>query len=150
MARFRKQNLVPFRITGLHDQVVLDSVTNAYGAVYEILNSKGLSTEVLDENEIIVCIDDEGGVSGPSCGLAVSVAIYSLAVSQAPKKRFGITGKISPDGRVCAIGGVEAKYSACEVNNLPIMMPSQNEEIAPSETCVKVSHLQEAIALIFD
>lgn len=95
VARFRKQNLVPFRITGLHDQVVWDSVTNAYGAVYEILISKGLSTAVLDENEITVCIDDERLISGPSCGLAVSVAIYSLALSQAPKKRFGITGKIS-------------------------------------------------------
>jgi ATP-dependent Lon protease len=70
----------------------------------------------------------EGSVpkDGPSAGVAITTAIYSLFMNKKIKNTIGITGEISLDGIVTQIGGLDLKI-------LGGMKAGVNEFIYPEE-----------------
>jgi tetratricopeptide (TPR) repeat protein len=49
--------------------------------------------------------------AGPSCGLAVALALVSALQSVPLEPRFAYTGEVAADGRVLAVGGLDDKLS---------------------------------------
>jgi predicted S18 family serine protease len=61
-------------------------------------------------------------VSGPSAGAAMTLLAISALVHKPLRQNFTITGTISEDGSIGAVGGVYDKVSAASSDNVKIML----------------------------
>jgi ATP-dependent Lon protease len=68
-----------------------------------------------------------GNIDGPSAGLAIFLALYS-AVTQTPLPQdVAITGELSIQGKVRAVGGVVEKlYAARQAGMRSVLIPKEN------------------------
>ncbi|HEX8528522.1 MAG TPA: S16 family serine protease, partial [Cytophagales bacterium] len=73
---------------------------------------------------------------GPSAGITMALALYSLAAGKAVRSEVAMTGEISLTGKVLPIGGVREKtIAARRVGITEIILPEENrkdfEELPP-------------------
>ena len=66
---------------------------------------------------------------GPSAGITMALALYSLATNKAVKKGIGMTGELTLTGRILPIGGIREKtIAARRVEVFELIFPSENKK----------------------
>ena len=91
-------------------------------------------------------------VDGPSAGLAITLAIFSAVTSLPLRQDVAVTGEVSLQGQVKAIGGVYEKvYGAKQAGMKAILLPGENakgvKEVRGIDV-VFVSNVQEALDVV--
>lgn len=84
----------------------------------------------LDNNEIHIHFP-EGAIKkdGPSAGITITTALIGLALNKPIDQEIGMTGEISLNGKVLAIGGVKEKTMAATREGIKkLIFPYANEK----------------------
>ncbi|MDD2433502.1 MAG: magnesium chelatase domain-containing protein, partial [Clostridia bacterium] len=94
-----------------------------------------------------------GKIDGPSAGLAICLVIYSAIMGVPLRQDVAVTGELSIQGRVKAVGGVFEKiYGAHQAGITKILIPQENKADIPNELgkleVVFVKTIEEALAQI--
>jgi ATP-dependent Lon protease len=68
-----------------------------------------------------------GNIDGPSAGLAIFLALYSAVTKTPIPQDLAITGELSIQGKVRAVGGVVEKlYAARQAGMRRVLVPKEN------------------------
>ncbi len=100
-------------------------------------------------------INTPGGapVDGPSAGVAIAVSVFSAITGRAVAPGIAMTGEISINGSIRAVGGVKEKvWAAKRAGAALVIVPSENiDEVrdAKGVHVVGVKHIKEVIRLAF-
>lgn len=112
---FVSTNFLELKLTGLQGDVMKESMNVAKTLAWSLLKKdkitklfKGFAETKLQGLHIHV---PDGGTKkdGPSAGTAITIAIYSLFTGKKIRKDIAITGEISLQGTVGAIGALDLK-----------------------------------------
>lgn len=125
-----------------------DSVFNAAAVVRKVTGKD------LADYDIHINIIGGGRIDGPSAGTAIVAAVVSAITGQPVRQDVAVTGEISIQGRIKAVGGVfEKAYGAKQAGITTMVIPKENQQdipvghldldIRPLET------IEEALAIIF-
>ena len=103
-----------------------DSIFNAAAVVRKITGSD------LNDYDIHANVIGGGRIDGPSAGAALVAAVLSAITSRAVRQDTAITGEISVQGRIKAVGGVlEKAYGAKQAGASRMIIPKENERDIP-------------------
>jgi ATP-dependent Lon protease len=95
---------------------------------------------------------------GPSAGMAIAVALFSLMTGKPVKEKIAFTGEITLRGAVLPVGGIKQKVIGAKVAGVEeIVMPAENEkdleEVRPDFksglTINFVKKIEEVFAIAF-
>jgi ATP-dependent Lon protease len=104
-----------------------DSVFNAAAVVRKITGQD------LADYDIHVNIIGGGRIDGPSAGTAIVAAIISAVTGRGIRQDCAITGEISIQGKVKAVGGVfEKAFGAKQAGITTIVIPKENDKDIPA------------------
>ena len=114
---YPSSSFLELQLTGLQGDAMKESMNVAKSLAWSLTdnNTKKEWLEYFKETKCqglhIHC--PEGGISkdGPSAGAAITTAIYSLLTKQKIKNDIAITGEITLNGDVTAIGGLDLKLT---------------------------------------
>ncbi len=121
-----------------------DSVFNASSVL------RKLTGEDLLNYDMHVNIIGGGRIDGPSAGLAISLAIYSAVTGKQLRQDLAVTGELSIQGRVKAVGGIFEKiYGAKQAGMSSIIIPRENHADVPNNLqgieLIMVATIEEAL-----
>lgn len=124
-----------------------DSVFNAAAVV------RAITGEDVANYDIHVNIIGGGKIDGPSAGAAILTAIVSAITHKPIRQDVAITGEISVQGKVKAVGGVfEKAYGARQAGITTLIIPQENAtDIPPAHlglTVYPVSSADEALQIL--
>lgn len=103
-----------------------DSVFNAASVI------RKLTGEDISNYDIHVNIIGGGRIDGPSAGTAILTAIISALQNRPFRQDVALTGEISIQGKVKAVGGVFEKiYGAKQAGMKAVVVPKENEQDVP-------------------
>lgn len=104
-----------------------DSVFNASSVL------RRLSGEDILSYDLHVNVVGGGRIDGPSAGAAITLAIYSAITSKPLRQDTAITGEISIQGKIKAVGGIFEKiYGAKQAGMTKCIVPWENRADVPS------------------
>jgi ATP-dependent Lon protease len=116
--------------TGQLGSVMVESSEIAYTFIRSFMNGSEKAREFFKKNFIHLHVPAGATPKdGPSAGITMAMAIYSLAVDQPVKPGMAMTGELTLTGRVMPIGGVKEKVMAAKralVTNL--IFPEENRK----------------------
>ena len=132
---FLSSNFLDLKLTGMQGDVMKESMSVA----------KTLALTLLNKNENKKCIDffektknqgihihvPEGATpkDGPSAGVAITMAIYSCLTNKIIKNNIAITGEVSLQGNITAIGGLDLKIlGGINAGITCFIFPKQNKK----------------------
>jgi ATP-dependent Lon protease len=126
-----------FKQTGQLGAVMVESAELAYTYVRSFLDGDATAKSFLQKR--FVHLHVPAGATpkdGPSAGITMAAALYSLARGIPPRKGFAMTGELTLTGRVMPIGGVKEKSIAAKRAKLTeLIFPEDNrkdfEELPP-------------------
>jgi ATP-dependent Lon protease len=105
-----------------------DSVFNALAVLRKVTGKDA------GDYDIHVNIIGGGRVEGPSAGAAIFLAIYSAVEGIPLRQDVAITGELSIQGHVRAVGGVPEKiYGAHQIGVEKVLVPVENAKELPGE-----------------
>lgn len=105
-----------------------DSVFNA-ASVF-----RKLTGDDLGNYDVHVNVVGGGNIDGPSAGAAIFLAIYSAVTGVPLRQDVAITGEISIQGMIKAVGGVYEKiYGAKQAGMKKVIVPRENEKDVPRD-----------------
>ncbi len=119
-----------FKQTGQLGNVMIESSEIAYTYIRGFLSEDEKATNFFEETSIHLHVP-EGATpkDGPSAGVAMSCALYSLAKGVAIKSNFAMTGELSLTGLVLPIGGLKEKTIAAKrVKAVNLLFPKENKK----------------------
>lgn len=124
-----------------------DSVFNAAAVVRKITN------EDLANYDLHINMIGGGRIDGPSAGTAIVTAIVSAITKRPVWQDVAITGEISIQGKVKAVGGVfEKAYGAKQAGITKMIIPKENEKDIPQGhlglMIYPVEDVEEALAIL--
>lgn len=124
-----------------------DSVFNAAAVVRKLTN------EDLANYDLHINMIGGGRIDGPSAGTAIVTAIVSAITKRPVWQDVAITGEISIQGKVKAVGGVfEKAYGAKQAGITKMIIPKENEKDIPQGhlglTIFPVEDVEEALAIL--
>ena len=103
-----------------------DSVFNAAAVVRRITG------EDLANYDLHVNIIGGGRIDGPSAGTAILAAVISAITGRPIRQDVAVTGEISIQGKVKAVGGVfEKAYGAKQAGIHTVIIPQENDKDIP-------------------
>jgi len=119
-----------FKQTGQLGKVMIESSLIAYSYIQSIVNNDKILNEFFEKNAIHLHVPAGATPKdGPSAGITMALALYSLATGKPVKKNIAMTGELSLTGRVLPIGGVKEKTIAAKRANVSdIILPKENEK----------------------
>lgn len=125
-----------------------DSVFNAASVIRKVTG------EEITNYDIHVNVVGGGKIDGPSAGTAILIAIISAIKNQPIRQDIAITGEISIQGRVKAIGGVcEKIYGAKQAGIKKVIIPKENEKDVPIDLkgieVLTVGGVEEVLNYVF-
>ncbi|MBV9646315.1 MAG: Lon family ATP-dependent protease [Candidatus Eremiobacteraeota bacterium] len=98
-----------------------DSVFNAASAIRALT---GLDPA---DSDLHVNIVGGGNIDGPSAGLAIFLALYSVLTRTRLPQDVAMTGELSITGKVRAVGGIVEKiYAARQAGMRAVLLPKEN------------------------
>ena len=121
-----------------------DSVFNAASVIRKITGEELLNYDVH------VNVIGGGNIDGPSAGLAICLALLSCIKGIPLKQDIAITGEISVQGKVKAVGGISEKiYGAKQAGMKKVIIPDENKRDCPIDIkgieVVAVSTVEEVL-----
>ncbi|BBB90621.1 MAG TPA: Lon family ATP-dependent protease [Methylomusa anaerophila] len=124
-----------------------DSVFNAAAVVRKITG------EDLANYDIHVNIIGGGRIDGPSAGTAILAAIISAITGRPIRQDVAVTGEVSIQGRVKAVGGVfEKAYGAKQAGIRIMIIPAENKVDIPEAhlglDIRPIATVEEALAIL--
>ena len=143
----RKKGEGQVRFNDTAGSMAKDSVFNASSVVRKL---SGLD---LHNYDLHVNLVGGGKVDGPSAGLAICLVIYSALLKIPLRQDVAVTGELSIQGRVKAVGGIFEKiYGAEQAQISKVLLPRENQADIPvdlqSPQIVLVETIEEALAQI--
>lgn len=125
-----------------------DSVFNAASVIRKITGQE------LSSYDVHVNVVGGGNIDGPSAGTAICLAIISAIKGVAIPQDIAVTGEISIQGKVKAVGGIVEKiYGAKQAGITKVLVPKENQQDVPRDLkgieAMVIDSLEEALAEIF-
>ncbi|MBP9682468.1 MAG: endopeptidase La [Bacteriovorax sp.] len=139
-----------FKLTGQLGGVMNESATLAYSYVKKLLQNEidaqqaqKTKMKKVKTSEVQVEVEDylaghevhlhlPAGATpkdGPSAGITMALALYSLATNRAVNSDLAMTGELSLTGKVMPVGGIKEKVLAAKRAGIKnIILPKQNEK----------------------
>ncbi len=113
------------------------------------------SGESLKNYDLHINIIGGGNVDGPSAGAAIYLAILSAIKGIALRQDLAITGEVSIQGRVKAVGGIcEKIYGARQAGIKKMLLPRENLKDIPAGVTglkiIPINYINEAYPHVFD
>lgn len=148
------------KITGQLGDVMKESVNIAWTYIKREAERRSIDGRYFEENSVHLHVP-EGAVpkDGPSAGVTLTTALYSLITNQTIKPKLAMTGELTLTGKVMPIGGLKEKTLAAKRNGVDtIIFPSGNkrdleelsDDVKEGVTFFPVSDMQEVLALAFE
>lgn len=148
-----------FKQTGQLGKVMVESSEIAYTYVRSLLRDNKEATAFFKENMIHLHVPAGATPKdGPSAGITMATAIYSLATKQPFAPDIAMTGELSLTGLVMPIGGVKEKLIAAKRAGMKVVIfPMENkadyeeldEQIREGITPHFVETFDEVLAICF-
>ncbi|MCL4517272.1 MAG: Lon family ATP-dependent protease [Firmicutes bacterium] len=125
-----------------------DSVFNAASVV------RKLTGQELADYDVHVNIVGGGKIDGPSAGTAILMAIMSAVQNRPIRQDVAVTGEVSIQGKVKAVGGIPEKiYGAKQAGVRKVVISRENQGDVPKDLqgieIVTVEKAEEAVPHIF-
>ncbi|AEC01619.1 endopeptidase La [Parasphaerochaeta coccoides] len=147
------------KLTGQLGSVMQESANIAYSWLKASSLRHGIDPSWYEKNSIHLHLP-EGATpkDGPSAGITMTVALYSLVTGQVMAPHMAMTGELTLKGNVMPIGGLKEKILAARRNKIQtILFPKQNQRdldkldanIKTGITFHPVSDMEEVLALAF-
>ncbi|MEL6802583.1 MAG: endopeptidase La, partial [Bacteroidota bacterium] len=117
-----------FRLTGQLGDVMKESAQIAFTYVRSRLGQVDL--DYFDQHQVHLHVPAGATPKdGPSAGITMALALYSLATAEATIDHLAMTGELTLTGRVLPIGGVKEKtIGARRVGIKTLIFPKENEQ----------------------
>ena len=116
--------------TGQLGKVMQESVDIAYSYIRSLGNKNRAINDLF--NSSFIHLHVPAGATpkdGPSAGITMALALYSLAINKGVRNGIGMTGELTLTGRVLPIGGVREKtIAARRVKVFELIFPSENKK----------------------
>ena len=147
------------KVTGQLGSVMQESVSIAWSSLKKEAYLRGLNLEFFDDETVHLHIP-EGAVpkDGPSAGITLFTALWSMFRSEPVKEGLAMTGELTLTGRVMPIGGLKEKILAARRNRITeIIIPERNKadldkldkEVKGDVIFHLVSDISEVISIAF-
>ncbi len=136
-----------FTITGHVGNVMQESAQAALTVLRSRAREWGIDTDTLAKSDIHVHVP-AGAVpkDGPSAGVAMLTALFTLLTDTVADPQTGMTGEITLRGRVLPIGGVKEKLLAAHRAGLKkVILPKRNQRDLPDVP----QEVRDALELVF-
>lgn len=119
-----------FKQTGQLGSVMMESTQIAHSYVRSLLMKQDPPNTFFDENAIHLHVPTGATPKdGPSAGITMALALYSLATNKAVKNNLAMTGELTLTGKVLPIGGVKEKaIAARRVGIKTLIFPIDNKK----------------------
>lgn len=147
------------KITGQLGDVMKESVAIAYSTLKHEAYKRGLDMSFFQNNSVhLHCPEGAVPKDGPSAGITLFSALWSMYREIPCKKDLAMTGELTLTGKVEPIGGLKEKILGARRNNIKeIIIPKQNlrdlekldDEIKGDVVFHTVSNLEEVIQIVF-
>jgi ATP-dependent Lon protease len=119
-----------FKQTGQLGKVMQESAEIAYSYIRARFGNDASLKTFFDEN--LIHLHVPAGATpkdGPSAGVTMALALYSLAMNKPVKEYIAMTGELTLTGKVLPIGGVKEKtIAARRVGVTEIIFPKENKK----------------------
>ncbi len=119
-----------FKQTGQLGDVMQESAQIAYSYVRALLDKEAPDNDYLATH--FVHLHVPAGATpkdGPSAGITMALALYSLATHRPVRDGLAMTGELTLTGKVLPIGGVREKVIAAKrVGVTDVLLPADNEK----------------------
>ncbi len=147
-------------LTGQLGDVMQESAQAALSYIRSRAVQLGLKSSFHSSKDIHIHIP-EGATpkDGPSAGITIGTALISALTQKQTKSKLAMTGEITLQGRVLAIGGLKEKLIAARQYNLTtILVPEENrddveeieKEMSLKDLTIKfVNNMDEVLKLAF-
>jgi ATP-dependent Lon protease len=148
-----------FKQTGQLGDVMRESSEIAYSFVRSLFSEDGAAKELFANN--IIHLHVPAGATpkdGPSAGITMACALYSLVTGSKPAKKLAMTGELTLSGLVMPIGGVKEKVIAARRSGVKtLILPHGNradfedleDHIVKGLTVHFVERLDEVLGVCF-
>lgn len=148
-------------LTGQLGDVMQESAQAALSYIRSRANELGLKSSFYTTKDIHVHIP-EGATpkDGPSAGITMCAALISALTKNPTRNDLAMTGEITLQGRVLAVGGLKEKILAARQHNFKtVIVPQENfddiqevlkEVDVDGLDILYVSNMDEALALAFE
>jgi ATP-dependent Lon protease len=144
------------QLTGQLGDVMKESINIAYTYLKCNTEKYRLSPSYFNNYDIHIHVP-EGAIKkdGPSAGVTMTTAIYSLITNQIIKPKLAMTGELSLMGKVMPIGGLKEKVLAAKRNKIKeIIIPKQNkkdlDKLDPKVTKGIVFHIVDDVSQVLE
>lgn len=119
-----------FKHTGQLGSVMQESTQIAHSYIRSLLMRQDPPNTFFDENAVHLHVPAGATPKdGPSAGITMALALYSLASGKAIKKNLAMTGELTLTGKVLPIGGVKEKtIAARRVGIKTLIFPIDNQK----------------------
>lgn len=119
------------KVTGQLGEVMTESASIAWTyAKKKVAAEKKLDQKYFKQNDVHLHIP--GGAipkDGPSAGITMATALYSLLTGKKAKNKLAMTGELSLVGKVLPVGGIKEKILAAKRAGIQeIILPKLNEK----------------------
>lgn len=142
-------------LTGQLGEVMKESAQAALSLVKARLDVLGLEADVLERSDLHLHVPAGATPKdGPSAGVAMFLALYSLLAGRPVRSDIAMTGELSLRGLVLPVGGIKEKVlAALRAGIRTVMLPRRNErdlEEVPPEAreqlrFVLLDHVDDAL-----
>ncbi len=143
-------------LTGQLGDVMKESATAALSFIRANADKLGLSTDFFKDRDVHIHVP-AGAIpkDGPSAGVTILSALFSLFSDRAVKKGLAMTGEITLSGQVLPVGGVKEKVlAAYRAKIKEVILPAWNkkdmEDIAANVKKSIVFHFVETMDQVLD
>lgn len=146
-ARAEGQGSIRFNETA--GSMTKDSVFNAASVI------RRLTGRDLSGYDVHVNVVGGGRIDGPSAGVAILLAVFSALEDKPIPQDIAVTGEVSIQGKVRAVGGIYEKiYGAKQANMKTVFIPAENINDVPADlkgiNVIPVRAVEEIIDHVFN
>ena len=119
-----------FKQTGQLGNVMVESSELAYSFMRSYLSRQAEAKQLFEHHFIHLHVPSGATPKdGPSAGVTMATALYSLALNKPLKRRLAMTGELTLTGRIMPIGGVKEKTIAAKRANVrTLIYPAENRK----------------------
>ena len=146
-------------LTGNIGDVMKESATIAYNYIKNYFNGDTHAIDFFNKNNIHIHVP-AGAIpkDGPSAGITMASALYSLVKDKPVTKRIAMTGELTLSGRVLPVGGIKEKLIAAKREHCnTVIMPMENKKemgdipshITKGLSIYFIAHIDEVFDIVF-